>query len=363
MTMLVSGLEHFLIFSSGLAAAAFVLAWAARRLSGSRRWRPNPHALATFYTCALLIPPVGALWLVMTTLMPAWWLEEASVGAAHPSPMHGLHLLDEVLAPFEPAAAVFALGFTAVAGLVLLVALVRGSRRARGVVSRLPALAGSAERTQMRRLRRLCAHRGLQAIVVPTEYPVCFVWGLRRGTLVVSGGLLRAITGSGLRAVVEHEAAHHARRDNLVHAVLTAFSYASLAAPLSWAIMRWRREQVELVCDEIAAAYTAAPLEVAQALVNVHRRMVDALGLRIAIVPTASALVPEDPSCLETRVRRLLHLADRPPTRSAARAMARGPRRLAIAVTVVFCATVLGLTAFAPLAIHQAAEALIRLIA
>jgi Zn-dependent protease with chaperone function len=47
------------------------------------------------------------------------------------------------------------------------------------------------------------------------------VWGYFRSKLIVSTGLLNALTKEELIAVLEHEAAHHARRDNLLKWALT----------------------------------------------------------------------------------------------------------------------------------------------
>jgi len=114
----------------------------------------------------------------------------------------------------------------------------------------------------------LARQYGLEIGLVHSHHPFSFVWGFRRTTLVVSTGLLAALTTGELAGVLEHEAAHHVRRDNLAKLLLTLCAHASLAAPLARRVLRWRNEQVEFLCDEAAAARTASPLDIAEALVK-----------------------------------------------------------------------------------------------
>jgi Zn-dependent protease with chaperone function len=53
-----------------------------------------------------------------------------------------------------------------------------------------------------------------------SDYPLSFVWGYRRTKLVLSSGLLNALTPEELAGVLEHEAAHHRRLDNVVRLAL-----------------------------------------------------------------------------------------------------------------------------------------------
>jgi hypothetical protein len=160
------------------------------------------------------------------------------------------------------------------------------------------------------------------------------------------------------REGVEHEAAHYSRRDNAVKLVLSVASYLSLAFPLSRLVLRWRAEQVELVCDEVAAARTSAPLEIAQALVRVRRA-----GASLAGSHAASGFRPDGAISFERRVRRLVSLADYLPSPARSEALAGPPRTGALAAAVLFALTLLTVSALAPLAVHRAAESVIRLLA
>ena len=89
--------------------------------------------------------------------------------------------------------------------------------------------------------------------------------------MVVSTGLLNSLSAEELASVLEHETAHHTRRDNLAKLTLTICRYLSLAFPLTKQLYNWWSEQVEMVCDEIATSRTQAPVELAGALVRLKR--------------------------------------------------------------------------------------------
>ena len=84
---------------------------------------------------------------------------------------------------------------------------------------------------------------GLSVGLVMSDYPLSFVWGFRRSKLILSSGLLRTLTPAELTGVLEHEAAHHARRDNLIKLLLSVCSYSSLAFPLSRLIIELARDR------------------------------------------------------------------------------------------------------------------------
>src|SRR5207245_1520790 len=88
-------------------------------------------------------------------------------------------------------------------------------------------------------------------------------------------------------------------------------------------LWRWRSEQVELLCDEIAAARSSAPLDIADALVKL-RRCTHALVPRPMLPALASRVVPDDHLIVELVVRRLGWRADIAP-------LARSPLALAAA--------------------------------
>ena len=197
---------------------------------------------------------------------------------------------------------------------------------------------------------------GLDVGLVQSDYPLSFVWGFGRSKLVLSSGLLAALTPGELAGVLEHEAAHHARCDNFVKLVLAVCAHASMAAPLGYRLLRWRSEQVELLCDEIAAVRSSTPLDIADALVKLRRRT-QALVTRPALAASTSPVVPDDDRSVERRVRRLVALADTAPLWVAAPAP---PHAAPLAFTTLFFLSLVALGTWAPLAVHTAAEAVLQ---
>src|SRR5262249_3355646 len=145
-------------------------------------------------------------------------------------------------------------------------------------------------------------------------------------------------------------------RDNLVKLGLLIAAHASLAAPLARRALRWRNDQVELLCDEIAATRGSAPLDIAEVLVKLRRPAVT-LGRRSAVAAAASRFVADDDRSLERRVRRLLtlaHVASAGGSRSAPRS------GVALGLAAMFIGSLAALAAWAPLAVHAATEAFLQ---
>lgn len=353
MSEVLAALEHFLVFGALVAAPAFGVAAALRIVTARRPTWSSPHVSARIYAGAVLAPPVLAAWLVAATLAPEWWLDPATFAAAHAAVAHERHLLASLFAPWEPTPAVIAGVFLlGVVGLVS-VSVVRGAVRVRRVFAQLAGTDTAPAPADVSRLERRARRHDLELGVLLTPYPVSFVWGLRRAKLVVSSGLMRTLGRPALRAVVEHEAAHHARRDNLFRLALSVASYATFLAPLTRRVLRWWSEEIELTCDAVAASVTRDPLTLATALVQVRR------GMSVAPRALGVGFVPDGACVLDRRVAHLLTLADRLPSREAASAMRRDPRVPFMAIGLGFILTLIGAVVLSPLAIHHAAEALL----
>lgn len=355
--MILEALESFVCFSTAFALAGFAVAWGAR---AAARWRPDalhPHTLARLYTLALVLPPVTAAWVVTAALLPCWWLGEDALYAFHPDPVHSFHLIGVLTGRFEPVLAytvVLTVGGTA---LVMGWATARDHRRLAWAVRRLQLSGVQPSPESVAMVRDAARRHGLDVGLVQSDYPLSFVWGFRRSKLVLSSGLLATLTPRELAGVLEHEAAHHARRDNLVKLGLAVCAAASLAAPLGRRLLRWRNEQVELVCDEIAAARGSPPLDIAEALVKLRRRTQHTMTRPELPVP-ASRFVPDDDRSVERRVRRLLAFADtRPPA-----VLSPAGRRVApaLALSALFLMGLALVGSSAPLAVHAAAESILQ---
>jgi Zn-dependent protease with chaperone function len=356
----VTAVENFVLFGTLLALGGFVVAWAARVATLRGWWGPHPQTLTRLYSLALILPPVAAVWIVAAAFLPEWWLGEEAFGTAHPAPLHQLHLLSDLTAALEPRLAYATLAFAAAASAFAAWSSARGYARVGRVVGRLEVTAAPPRPEQVEVVKEAAARHRMSVGLVMSDCPLSFVWGFRRSKLVLSSGLLNALVAEQLRAVIEHEAAHHTRRDNAVKLALSAAGYLSLAFPLSRLILRWRAEQVEMVCDEVAAARTSAPLELADALVRVRRA---GASLSAGPLAAASGFMPDGAKGFERRVLRLVSFADFLPSPARSEALARPPRAGAAATAVLFALTLLTVSALAPLAVHRAAESVIRLLA
>src|SRR5215207_544743 len=319
--MFVTAVENFVHFGTLLALAGFAAAWVARLAALRGWWGPHPLTLTRVYSAALLLPPVAAVWIVAAAFLPEWWLGEEAFGTAHPTPLHQLHLLSDLTAALEPRRAYATLAFAAAASAFAAWSSARGYARVGRVVRRLEMGAAPPRPEQVEMVKAAARRHRISVGLVMSDCPLSFVWGFRGPKLILSSGLLNALTAEQLAGVIEHEAAHHTRRDNAAKLALSAAGYLSLAFPLSRLILKWRSEQVELICDEVAAARTSAPLEIADALVKLRRCALAMTGHapRPDGLAAASGFVNGDAPGFERRVRRLIAFSDAPP--SGARAV------------------------------------------
>jgi Zn-dependent protease with chaperone function len=353
--VILDALESFLVFGTILALAAFAMVALARLLSRTARLTVPPRILAGLCTGAVVAPPAVAAWLVAAALLPLSWMDGPAVGAAHGTSLHATHLVGELTADMVPGFAYGALLLVGISAAVSGWMTARGHRRLSWAITRLEVTGPLPAPTQVSALQTAARDRGLDVGLVQSDRPFSFVWGFHRSKLVMSTGLLAALTPTELAGVLEHEAAHHARRDNLVKLLLSVCAHATLAVPLARLVLRWRNEQVELLCDE-AASGTTAPLDIAEALVKLRRRAQTPATLPVL---GTSSFLPEDDRILEHRVRRLLTLADHP----VALRPGRVPKGLVpVALTSLFVLSLAIVAAWTPLAVHAATESILHLL-
>jgi Zn-dependent protease with chaperone function len=349
--LLVSPIENFVLLSTILAVASFAFAAGLRLLVQHRFLELRTDTLIRLYTWALVLSPVLALWIVAAAFLPKFWMPEA-FNAAHRTP-HELHLLGDLTARVEPTLAYMMLLFAAGAGLFTAWSGWHSYVRVSQLTSRLQMNAEPAEPRQIARVEETATHYGFQVGLVMSDYPFSFVWGFTRSKLIVSTGLLRTLNESELIGLLEHEAAHHQRRDNLIKLMLSFCTYASLAFVLTRRVLTWRGLEVERLCDEVATSRTSAPLDIASALVKLRR------GTSPTPV-TASSFMAEDISSFHSRVSRLIHSeADNSATPSGL----VSARQIAIRFSLLFVGSLFVSTYFFPLAFHRTVESLIQLLA
>ena len=277
----------------------------------------------------------------------------------HAAPLHEIHLLGTLTLAVEPALAYGILLFVVVIAAAVTWSNLRGAWRVDRVIKQLDTKACPPPLAQVELVNEVASKSGLSVGLVMSDYALSFVWGFRRSKLILSSGLLNTLTPVELTGVLEHEAAHHERRDNLIKLLLSVCSYSSLAFPLTRAIVSWRATEVEMICDEVAARRTSEPLEIAEALVKLRRQTL-ARGISAQPVATsiASSFVSDNAVMFERRVDRLLAFEDAASGHHNASLAARVSVVLLAASVVTLSAILL----FAPLSVHHAAESLIEII-
>ena len=350
--MLVSPIENFVLLSTIFAVACFTVASGLRLLIQRRFLRLRTVTLIRVYTLALVLPPLLALWIVAAAFLPELWMPEA-FSAAHNTP-HQLHLLGDLTARVEPTLAYMILLFATGAALFAAWCAWNSYIRVAQLISNLQTNAEPAEPCQLAIVEDAGRRYGLEVGLVMSDYPFSFVWGFSRSKLIVSSGLLHTLNEAELTGLLEHEAAHHQRRDNLVKLALSFCSYASLGFPFARRILAWRGFEVEQMCDEIASSRTNEPLDIASALVKLRRQTSPA---RVAV----SSFIAEDVSSFRSRVSRLIDLDDNTSINPASGV--RSEIRFAITAGVLFIASLFVSVYFFPLGFHRALESLIQLLA
>ncbi len=344
--------ENFMLISTALSVAMFGAAAIVRANRRTRTW--HPLRLSRVYASALIAPPLAAMWLVSASLLPVMWLGPERWVQEHRA-AHTDHLLSALTVSLDPVLSYAAISFATVALMVAAYALAQGYFRIGRVVRRLEIDSERAAPERIRQVEDACGRYGLSIGLVVSRYPFSFVWGYLRSKLIVSTGLLNALTSEELAALLEHEAAHHTRRDNLSKCMLTICRYLSPAFPLTRLLYRWWSEQVEMVCDEVAARRTNDAVEVAGALVRLTRLT---LGMPRSPQLTESNFFGEHEATLGRRVERVLSLSGAQTIEPVV--MSRSWVKATTLCGAAFVLTLATLFAVSPLAMHRLLELLLR---
>lgn len=352
-TLVLAGIENLILINAALSTAAFGAVYLLRVTGRVRSW--HPHVQSRLYAMALLTPPVVSVWLVSAALLPATWLGGTRWTQEHETP-HALHLLNAFTLRLDPLLGYTAFVFTVVAALIATYAALSAYFRINRVIGRLEIGAEPALPERISQVETTCRRHGISVGLVYSNYPFSFVWGYMRSKLVVSTGLLNTLSSAELAALLEHEAAHHARRDNLSRLGLTVCRSLSPMLPFTKLLFRWWSEQVEMVCDEIATQHTLSPIELAGALVRLKRLTL--LAPSPALRPTGSSFFGESSDNFEHRVERVLSLADRTELRTTGK-LTRSCIKLALTMGVTFALSLALLFTISPLAIHKAVETIL----
>lgn len=352
-TLALVGVENFILINTVLSVIGFGIAAGFRACKPHLSW--HPRGRAGLYAATLIIPPVASAWLVCASLLPAMWLGAGRWQQEH-KPAHTLHLLNAFTIPLDPALGYATLVFTTLAAIVAIYVAMSAYFRIGRVIEQLEIGAAPAEAEQIRNVAETCQRHGIAVGLVASDYPFSFVWGYLDSKLLVSTGLLNALSAEELESVLEHETAHHARRDNLAKLALTICRYLSPAFPLTSLLYRWWSAQVEMICDEIAARRTQSPVELAGALVRLKRLTLAAAPPTLR--PAASGLFGDGKDNFERRVERVLSLADQADL-AAADNLSCSCVGIAMTTSVTFALSLAALFAVSPLAIHKVFETIL----
>ncbi len=138
-------------------------------------------------------------------------------------------------------------------------------------------------------------------LLTSSEVPAPAVVGLIRPVVLVPPRAERLFSPSQLHAVLVHELSHIARKDHWVVALQVCTRIGYWWNPLVYLASRRIAELRELVCDDIATHFTAAPRDYAQSILLMAQR---AIATRPAVSSLGIGL--SSATELERRVRRLL---------------------------------------------------------
>jgi Zn-dependent protease with chaperone function len=193
---------------------------------------------------------------------------------------------------------------------------------------------------------------GFDATRFPHELPVAALAGVLRPRLLLSDLLLRALSPGELRAVVAHERAHLAARENLKRLLLRASPDPLALLPAGSRLRAVFEEAAEAAADRAACAHVP-PLLLARVLLKVAALLPPGRRLELA----GAALHRE--GAIASRVCALVVCHDEGAGREAQASSAEGARRWALPLAFI------GLvTAWTSLhAIHRLLETLVHLLA
>jgi Zn-dependent protease with chaperone function len=295
------GIENFVVLNTALTVGVFFAIACLRPCAWFRGL--HPLVLSRVYAGAILSPFLFSGWLILASLLPVFWMGENPWRIAHADP-HTLHLVNALTFPVDPLLQYLSAVFLIAAAGAVSLAAARAYFRLSALVRCLEIGDDPVPNDRIGQVRDFGTHQGIPVGLVYSRRPVAFVWGIFTVKLIVSTGLLQALSKEKLAALLEHEAAHYRRRDNLTRWVLNLSRYASFAFPLATLLYHWWHQAVEMVCDEAAARRTD-PCDVAAALVAVKRLAGDEGGL----VPGGqSGFTGGAGAGIEARVRHLLTL-------------------------------------------------------
>jgi Zn-dependent protease with chaperone function len=156
----------------------------------------------------------------------------------------------------------------------------------------------------------LLAGEAAQAVIVEKDAPLLALGGVFRPQLVVSNGVLRALSADELNVALHHENAHRVSRDNLKRLfLLMAPVPIPFLASFSSLDRAWARFSEWAADDEAAGGDPLRSLSLAAALLRVARM---GAGPRLSFLHTSLVAADDE---LSARIDRLLRIQPAGPVR------------------------------------------------
>jgi Zn-dependent protease with chaperone function len=186
-----------------------------------------------------------------------------------------------------------------------------------------------------------------QTVIVDKEGPLLAIAGVFRPQLVVSNGVLRALSADELDVALQHENAHRLSRDNLKRLfLLLAPGPIPFLASFSSLDRAWAKFSEWAADDEAAAGDPLRALSLAAALLHVARM---GAGPRLNFLYTSLVARDDD---LSARVDRLLRIQPAGPLPPP---WARG-RALGVGLGIAACVSILLASAPILASVHRLLE-------
>ena len=301
-------LAWFLVVNLGFSS---VIAWAS-----ARRGRPSSPG---FWFTVRMLPGLAATLFVAAIFLPSYWRYE---------PRQTAEGFDLTLT----ACAILGASLLGAGG-------IRGVSAWRRATVRTRAWLGTARPLSI-------AHTPIPAFEIEAEYPLMALVGVLRPRLLVTRGLMNALSDEELAACVAHEIGHSHAWDNFKRLAMRASPDALCGTPAAREIERRWVSASEHAADDVAGHHgAAARCALASALVKVARLMPPQ---PVATEPFSTLIAGGE---IASRVRRLLD----------DRAMAGSGPRLRVHIASAIAIMTLGAT-YGPLlhAVHHVTELLVQ---
>ncbi len=245
---------------------------------------------------SLVVPPAVSAFTLITSFIPPVFVKP------HDRLMPCLNEPYCYIFSFIPEFPLFNLALTAAAILVLLSAVysivsLGGYFRMRRAISRLVDIAMFPGVTETK------------VKVIDTPLMFSFVWGYLSGFIVISTGALSSLSPDELKCLFAHEISHYRRKDNILKGLLLLCRNTLFVFPHVHYLFRCWKEEIELIGDDAAVLRTGKPMDVASAIIKMHRTSTTDLSLNIWKFATGFTS-PAHTNPLTRRIERLVAIND-----------------------------------------------------